>query len=82
MSKDTGERRDRYHSAIGDKTDKGVGWEQTEADDDGIAEGFEVFFVETGIHDEKEDGGHLSWPGEGVLDGGVLWEQFSGQVGV
>ena len=71
---------DTYHGAIGNKTDQGVSWEQTEADDDSIPQRFEIFLVETGIYDEEEDGRHLSGTGKGVLNGGVLWEEFSGQV--
>lgn len=71
---------DTYHGAIGDETDKGIGWEQAETDDDGIPKCFEILFVETGIDDEKEDGRHLDRTREGVLDGGVFWEQLCGQV--
>ena len=69
-----------HHGAICDEADKGVGWEQTKADDDGIPECFEIFFVETGVYDEEEDGWYLNWTGEGVLNGGVLWQEFSWQV--
>lgn len=69
-----------HHGPICDQTDKGVGWEQVEADDDSIPESFEVFFVEAGIYDKEEDGRYLNWTGEGVLDGGVLGQEFRWQV--
>lgn len=57
-----------------------MGREETEGDDDALAEGLEVVLVEASVDDVEEDGRDLGWPGEGVLDGGILREELGGQV--
>lgn len=57
-----------------------MGREETEGDDDALAEGLEVVLVEASVDDVEEDGRDLGWPGEGVLDGGILGEELGGQV--
>ena len=71
------------HGAEGDKADEGVGRQETQADDDSIAQGLEVFFIpEAGVDNKEKDRWNLGRSGKRVFDGGVFWEQFGGQVGV
>ena len=71
-----------YHGAEGDEADERVLRDEADGDDDGIAERLELLLIETGIDDEKEHGRDLRRPGEGVLDGSILWEQLRREVGV
>jgi hypothetical protein len=71
-----------YHRAIRDQTDPGVLRQQTKTDDQGILESLEIFLVQTGIDNVKEDGWNLSLSIQIIFDGGILWKQFSRQVGV
>lgn len=55
-------------------------WEKAQADDDGVLERLEVIIVEASVDDVEEDGRDLRRAGERVLDGGVLGEEFGGEV--
>ena len=70
------------HSTEGDETYQGVGREKTQADDESITESFEVFFVETCVDYEDEDGGNLGGAREGVLNGRVFSEELGWEVGI
>jgi hypothetical protein len=71
-----------YHGTECDKANKGVGWDETETDDESIAESFEILIVETRVHDEEEYWWYLGWTGEGVLDSGVFWQKLGWEIGV
>lgn len=75
-------RAQTYHCAVCDKPDEGVGGQQAKADDNGVAQSLEVVFVQTSVDHEEEDWWYLRGTRQGVLDGGVFWEEFGGEVGV
>ena len=70
------------HRAERDETNQRVGRKETQADDESITEGFEVFFVEACVDYEDEDGGNLGGAREGVLNGRVFGEELGWEVGV
>jgi hypothetical protein len=71
-----------YHGTKGDKANKGVRWDKAQADDKSISQCLEILLVETGIYHKQEDWGNLGRAGKCILDSGVLWQEFSGKVGV
>lgn len=61
-----------YHGPVCDQADQGVGGDQAQADDDGIAQRLEILLVETGVHHEQEYWRYLRWASKGVFDSSVL----------
>jgi hypothetical protein len=77
-----GELVNESHRAEGDQTNKRVGREQLERRDKRLAQSLELILVDARVDNVEEDGGHSHRPGEGVLDGGVLWQQLGWEVGL
>ena len=71
---------DTYHGAEGDQPDEGVWWEEAEADDDCLAESFQIIDVNTRIDHEEEDWGCGGRAGERVFDRGVFWKKFGRKI--
>lgn len=55
--------------------------QQAQANNNRVLERLEIIVIETSVDNKEEDGRHLGGLVHGVLDGGVLGQQLSGQVG-
>jgi hypothetical protein len=69
-----------YHGPVCDQSDQGVRGNETQADDDGVAQGFEVILIETRIDHEQKNGRNLSGACKGVFNCSVFWQQLRGQI--
>jgi hypothetical protein len=70
-----------YHGAESDQSNKSMGRQQAQADDDAVLQRLEVVLVHAGVDDKDEDGRDLSRSGQRVLDRRILGQQLGGQVG-
>lgn len=52
-----------HHGTKCDEADEGIGRDQTQTDDQGVTECFQVLFIQASVDDEKEDRRNLSRAG-------------------
>lgn len=71
-----------HHGSISNQPHQSVRWDQTQTDDDCVAESLDLVLIQACIDYEEEDGWDLSWSTEGIFYRGEFRHELGGEVGI